>query len=285
MPAQTKPQRVQLTAERLEEIHFIAGTLVQDFFWLLATAAGNFLQRIEQWLVPLDPAFRGGWVYGRIRRGELAEGEILPALCEEIQVLFEQYNGMETHHKNDWTIARGQGPVRWKGGLYTSGYAAIFEVCDNIVCVIERTRGEWSKGDYRTLVTGLRKIVGDADLNDLVVYAEQELAVMMQGAQGREEGDEDPFLDPFLNASVALNYKLNAVRLKDIHGLRRYLEAHPEIPTNKPSSKRLRVHAAALARSLQSEREQALAAEKATQKATSAYLSQSQKKTLRKDAK
>jgi hypothetical protein len=276
MPEQTKPRRIQLTADRLEEIHFIAGTLVQDFFWLLlATTTADFLQRMEGWLGPLDPTFRGGWVYGRLRRGELKEEDIVPALCEEMEVLFEQYDGMETHHKHDWTVARGREPVSWNGRLYASGYAAIVEVSDNLVSVIDRTREQWSKGDYRTLVTGLRKIVGDADMNNLVVYAEQELAIMRQGAQDRHD------LSSYRNISEFVDGN----RFKYPNAVKRFLEQHPEIDWYKPTANRFQVHAGQMMAALAQETEQALKTDEALTGKVAAYLQAKQKPPRQREAR
>jgi hypothetical protein len=76
---------------------------------------------------------------------------------------------------------------------------------------------------------------------DLLVYAEQEYAVLYKDAAERERENRREGED--LSAYRSASEFLDAARHKDIAAIKRVLAKHPEIKTRKPSPQRLEIHA------------------------------------------
>jgi hypothetical protein len=75
------------------------------------------------------------------------------------------------------------------------------------------------------------------------------------------------------NASMrSVSEFIDGTRFKDINAVKRFLENHPEVPTAKPTSQRLMVHAGLFMAAVQAEKDRDFSAEKARSKRAAEYL-------------
>jgi hypothetical protein len=274
-----------LTTEHHSQVHWVATTLVNDFIVMMVEFCGVEHHRPPEEI--FEAAF-DGCAYAAVGRGEVEGIEAINLLRKEMLKLTSTFERMEVVCRHDWANARGREPIRWKGQIYNSGYGALYEIFSQVKDVLSLcwlTEEELNElcekappdtdfvdlhvaKNQQTVYEALKKIEGDADLLDLLVYAEQEYAILHKEAEEHERSKQPENTEWFAPASEFVD----GVRFKDIHAVKRFLKDHPEIQVDKPSPKRLNIHAGQFMKAKKAEKDMAFKAEGEQSKAMEEYL-------------
>jgi hypothetical protein len=135
---------------------------------------------------------------------------------------------------------------------------------------------------YRWLIPPLKpQLLEDVErtVNGVEVLLMKCQRILKSSIEESEKNKQEALSEPEdLSAYRNASEFLDGIRFKDIGALKRVLDKHPNIRRYKPAKNRLLVHAGDLMEFTQSEKEQALAADKTLAKTTNAYLSEQAKR-------